>query len=736
LLTHAPEDGLGLIRGLVDHAIQFAVEGKDPGDDGFKIEFEEGERFFPWTGTYIWPRGQSLHAAMVSGLMALESWAHKRVETGEDFGAVLKDVLGPPGTPAAFLLVAVDLILSHWPKSKTAAVPFLGSPELLSCERTRHTRDQLSHSDLGLSALKREPIGVESRASLKEQRSRAVPLEWVIQGIAIDGPPEVREKIEHLLRAASQRLGTPDKDSDFADPPFMAQHALNLIKPENWTEEEVEVEGGEKVKAYRYMVPTAQADHLARLNAAAAPRFAATNVRAALSVALDNRVRSSPELAGQGVAWAQAESGTTDDDYSLRADAIRAAALIAIRDGTDELRAQHGAWAEQVLTDALNEKDDVGQRMRDGLMFNPFATAFVGMAELYRRDPSVARLRTLLQIASRENPAGAHGFVVSVGDLTALDERLPKAILRCAFACIRKPVRQSDIGEAEAARRTEAYEARQRAAFEAELAWLTVAGPEPEWPSLEVEGTRTQVRRRRGIWLGGSDVAVEPKEIVQPAETYIDHRAAALWLRALRPIFDVTKRPWLREVASFCADFTAKLNGLGLDLHDEVSESPGEWNDSYYELLARSLVGLSEAEIEELALRQIVGLPDNSFFDVTPDFLRVLDAIYFNDHLLVAEAPFIRQRLIDRLVATYGWRNLIGRRSGSIENHLGPCIDTIFFNDYGLGRTRAYLTPKAIERVRPFLPQLIDLVTKGPSYFVALSRWNCLRSRSVRHYSH
>lgn len=136
--------------------------------------------------------------------------------------------------------------------------------------------------------------------------------------------------------------------------------------------------------------------------------------------------------------------------------------------------------------------------------------------------------------------------------------------------------------------------------------------------------------------------------------------------------------------------------------------------------MARSLVGLSEAEIEELALKRIVGLPDNSFFDVTPDFLRAVDAIYFSDHLLEAEAPFIRQRLIDRLVGSYGWRRLIGRRSGSIENHLGPCIGTVFINDYGLGQTRAYLTPKAIERVGPFLPQLIDLVTKGPSYFVAL----------------
>lgn len=191
-------------------------------------------------------------------------------------------------------------------------------------------------------------------------------------------------------------------------------------------------------------------------------------------------------------------------------------------------------------------------------------------------NPSAARLRTLLQIAARENPAGAYGLMVSVGDLMELDERLPKAILRCAVWCILKPVRHWELGEPEAARRAEACKARQSAQVDAELAWLTAAGPEPEWPSLEVKGTRTQVRRRRGIRIGRTDVAAEPEEIVQPAKTYIDHQAAALWLRALRPILGVTKRPWLREVASFYADFTAKLNGLGLDLHDEVSESPSE----------------------------------------------------------------------------------------------------------------------------------------------------------------
>jgi hypothetical protein len=67
-----------------------------------------------------------------------------------------------------------------------------------------------------------------------------------------------------------------------------------------------------------------------------------------------------------------------------------------------------------------------------------------------------------------------------------------------------------------------------------------------------------------------------------------------------------------------------------------------------------------------------------------------------------------------------GWRRLVGTRSGSIEIHLGPCIGTVFFNDFVWVQTKTYLTQKAIERIGPFLPQLIELLAKGPSYFAAL----------------
>ena len=42
--------------------------------------------------------------------MALEAWAHNRIEAGEAFDIVLDDVLGAGNSPAAYLLIAVDLV--------------------------------------------------------------------------------------------------------------------------------------------------------------------------------------------------------------------------------------------------------------------------------------------------------------------------------------------------------------------------------------------------------------------------------------------------------------------------------------------------------------------------------------------------------------------------------------------------------------------------------------------------
>ena len=56
----------------------------------------------------------------------------------------------------------------------------------------------------------------------------------------------------------------------------------------------------------------------------------------------------------------------------------------------------------------------------------------------------------LLEVAARDNPAAAHGFGATATALASIDERLPRAVLRCAFtACIR-PSREWDLPEDEA----------------------------------------------------------------------------------------------------------------------------------------------------------------------------------------------------------------------------------------------------------------------------------------------
>jgi hypothetical protein len=169
-------------------------------------------------------------------------------------------------------------------------------------------------------------------------------------------------------------------------------------------------------------------------------------------------------------------------------------------------------------------------------------------------------------------------------------------------------------------------------------------------------------------------------------------------------------------------------NGAGLDVYEEVSNPPREWNDAYFELLAYCLPGLALPEIEQLVLAPIKSLPERSFFDILTPFLRSVDTVYFNDGgLQEPMAVHVRSALANRMMASSGWRRLAGSRSASIERHIGPAIAVFFFNDYNLFQpAKCYSLPKGIDRLDPFLPSLAKLVESGPSLFVAVVTLNLL----------
>jgi len=728
LLIHAPQHGLSLIHRLVNHAISFYTAGRDYGADSLIIPLSDVGRVFPWKRSYVWSREGTGHHGLTSALMALEAWGHRRIEAGETFDEVLADVLGPPDSPAAYLLVAVDLLLSHSQSSRAAALPFLACPELLCIDRERHAHDTLQYPDIfGFRTLQKDPIGAVSLAALKKRPSRSMSLDQALGQYAVFGFVALRDTLTAWLRRAAERLGPPTDQDDLGDPAFMVTHALNLVDPRNWRERLVTLPNGTQDMAHEYVPPEAESRHLAALQEDLRPRLADANMQASLGLALEDPARSSPELAAAAVEWAQrSDTGLNNDgqdpeEKRIRDEAVITAAMIAMRDGDIELRSQHEAWARAAFARALQTNEDPTYRFRSGLRFNPIAIAFVGMIYALQDHLDTADLRSLLEVAGRTDPAAAHGFGSAATALATVDERLPRAVLRCAFlACIRHRG-EPNLFEDNVSPPSTRLRQRVRAAVDDELAWLAHRRPEPDWPAFPAAPVQPRRRLRMSGKRDLEDLPARPSE-------YADHQAAALWLANLASLADVLKRPWLRNIARTYAPWTGAANGAGLDMHGEVANPPREWNDAYFDLLARCLPELAFSEIESLALARISSLPDESFFEVVTHFVRSIDTIYFNDRgLQESIAVSIRSEFSSRLMASSGWKRLAGSRSASIERRVGSAVAVLFFNDYSsVVPTNCYLLPNAVSRLDPFLPVLERLVKGAPSLFVAIVTLNLL----------
>ncbi len=346
--------------------------------------------------------------------------------------------------------------------------------------------------------------------------------------------------------------------------------------------------------------------------------------------------------------------------------------------------------------------------MRIGLQFNPIATAFVGIVLLLKNRFAIQDVWTLLESAGDDNPAASHGFAVSAGLLAEVDERLPRAVLRCAFAARTRPHRREwRKADVEYDACVELCRRKVSDVIEAELAWLTNEGGEPAWPQFPPNPARP---RRRMVSSRSNQTQKFVKQ-TEP-ETYADHQGGALWLEGAAPsLFDIVKRPWLRDIVKTYGEWTFVANGSELEEEEETDYRPTEWNEAFFKLLAYCLPGLTSAQVDEVALTPITGLPEKAFIDITPRFLRNVDAVYFNDlSIQDIQAVRVRAGLVRRLLTTAAWSWHARERSTSTWFHFGPAVAVVFFNDYSnFQPTKCYLTPIGIDRLGPFLPLLTEV---------------------------
>lgn len=716
LLLASPEHGLMLVRSLVSAAVESHSDAREAGKNGFTVVFDDGPRFFPWTQTYLWSRDQAREYSAASGLKALEAWGHRRLDAGEPVEAVLRDILGPVGSCAAYLLVAVDVLISHFPATRAALVPFLANPELLAIERQRRALDGTGRGGFVIGD---EPSGSVTLADLQAKPSRNASLENVL-GAFLSADIEAR-KLRDRLHTAVELLEPYDEHADFATPEFIGRYALNVLNTENWEK----VEGG-----HIYRSPPVEAAQLERLNARRGRSVRDSEMEARIGLAIDGTEHATPETARDALERASGRlpDGSDTDSLKSRSTRLVATALLVARDGDDDLLDAHDAWVREVIRLALAEEADRYSGSSENLRFNRPALGTLALLHLWRRHSLNSDRDTLVSIAARRDGFGVPAFAAALPMIAGKDVRLLKAAMRAALTgCVRR-WHPYDEDETVQQRFEKERDATAKAAIAAEIDWLD-GGVEPAWPAFPDEkpvlGDSHRIRAEAET---EPDVDMDfAEEVAEGGGTiHLESQSAAKWLRLLNEPAGKSVG-WATEIVGAYNGWSSRINGSGLSANAEVDHLPSEWNAEFYALFAKELLD-GDPQCFEGLLGQITNLPDKSFCHVAETFLHAADVLYFNQASRAPELPVeLRRRIATRAMSLRRWQYNYAPGDLSIDYDTGGIIAKLLLNTHDpFQGTRSYLVPAVADRLDPLLEPMRQLLSGGPTSFVALCTMNML----------
>ncbi len=738
LLQANKEQGLRLVRGVVAHAVRMRTRGREPGDNCIEVPLPGGRRSFPWYQSHMWSRSQDSYV-VASALMALEAWAHLRIERGEPVQSVIDDILGPDGSPAAYVLVAVDVMLSHWPKTRECLWPFAASAQLLAIDHQRYAFDiefaiMNRGGVLDAFSVRSEPAGAVSLDSLRRRPSRGMALDAVLCEYGFHGPIDVREAMQKALRDEAARLGAPDGESrGLGDPRFAAMSALNWLDAANYVPGAMDKGGQATVE---YVVPANEAQLLAEIQTKAQHGSADVAICRQLTQALTEPCCPAP-LLERGVHWAtrNASASHADPDKDVQELIERTRFIVAalvFRDGSRELKAAQGGWARAQLAEAAMREPNDNIGIVKQLPYNPSAIAAVGFLAAYRDDHEHADLQRLLHLAARRDTGMASVLRIEVSAQRPLRLELTRSLVRLGLASAIYAVPQrgdDDFGsvddylarrQALETARKEAEQTRLQSAVEAELHWLADEGPEPRWPELP---DPNPPKARHGISLGKP--RTRQKRSPAPSRVFaLNAAAAAQWLSLAVSIWRAARPDLLCALVRHCWRWTAGANGVGCGPDEEPGERAFEWNDAYFAAALAAAVSIGDAGIEEFVLDPLAQLPEDRFLDAAEAVLHALDELWLGGGAVSdSTAVSIREALTLRLVATSSWKRLVSRRSARIEIPVAGAVAAMFMGQREIGRgPRCYVRPPGAVRTDLLLPMLTQLAEQAAgSTFVAVA---------------
>jgi len=730
LLQADKEQGLRLVHGIVAHVLRRRSNGQNPGENRITIPFATGRRTFPWVQSYMMSRSWDTNI-VPSALMALEAWAHLRIEAGEAVQGVIDDVLGPEGSPAAYLLVAVDVMLSHWPASRECLAPFAASAELLALDRDRFGQDCVS-PQVSASWVRPEPAGPIQLENLQRRPSRSTPLDAVLLDFGAYGPATTREAMHAALLEDVTRLGPPSADCrGFADPRAAAMSAMNRLELKNYVHEP----NSDGRPSITYVPPPDEAQLFGTLQAEAARDNEETSLHAELTSAL-GRSPCPTDLIDRGIRWGMREATAApvaqagvDLAWSERSKLI--VAVLVLREGSAAQKAEAGDWARALLMEAA-ARAPAEEAFPQPFPHNETAIVAAGLLVICRAADDRATLERLLHLATRRSSGMSTVLGAELHAGRSVRPEVLRSLVRLGLAsaiyALAPPFDDDFIGEGSMADRHQAREAERKEADRSklldlvsmELAWLTEQGPEPDWPQLP---DPRQPRRRRLLLVTEAEDSEVPRP-EQQREFAFSSGAGAPWLALAKDLWRTTEPALLQGMVRHCWQWTAAANGVGAKPDDEPGEEPYEWNDAYFAAALTAAVSTEPAALDELVYQPLAQLPEERFLDALEPTLHAVDQLWLAIRVLPdAAALSLRTVLMPRLTATRAWRRLEGDPSVGIEMQLGGAVAAMFMGQHLIGQgPRCYVPVGEAARAYQLMPLLTPLVEQaGGSLFVAMA---------------
>lgn len=657
--------------------------------------------------------------------MALEAWGHNQIEGGRGFEDVLDDVLGPDGSSAAFLSVAVDLALSHWSQAADAVWPIIATPEVLEFDDARALRD-LAGVDR-MMTLEQEPSTWRvKRADLDARPSRRGRLSDQIGHYVFHGKPGQLEALRTALEQARNEIG--QKRNDHEDPinglTATAERAIRMTDAQHWPLVKVTLRGGSEAEGHQFQRdPTEQ-----RLMEEKAKRAQANlkhqNVRIRMQAALLDRAKSTAELVAEGIEWArsqgtklESESADQDDeddddiDFNREWDrrAVVTAATLAARDyeGTD--RAEVVGWALPILQTAAASK---GKEYpgNEQIEYNRTAIATLGLLALYEGNQDVSVRDTLLQLASHQHLSVVGAVGRSFSDLAKTDASLPRSLVRVIISASIRPYRANDDDQNQ--RNQHAYHDRVSAAIAAERTWLDGLGSEPSWPNLPSWLSRP----RRGIRIGGGWLVEEDGARDERPDEYVDeHALGAVASYLIR--FTIGDLPgWVLALAEHFMRWTCEANGLHGDDDRDRDNLPLHWNSHFFDFLGILCVALPHDVAVAKFIEPMTRFRDEPFHDSMAEFLRGFDRAMQAIDTKKPENPVtVRELLAERIRKSWNYKRLAREKGMTSESHAGDALNAMFYQPHRIVNRGEPSIPRNWEGLDSNMPTLVGLVESAPT---------------------